>query len=74
MLFTPVFPPGCGVGRRGLVDVVDDKSCCAEADESENGEEAENSVGEDIYTAKRLRVVAKVSEESARLRYNIRLW
>ena len=49
VLFTPVFTPGCGVGRRGLVD---DESCCTEADEGENGKEAENPVCENVYTTK----------------------
>ena len=67
--FTPVFPLGRGVDRKILVD---DESCSAEADEGENGEEAENPVGEDVYTAKRLCVVTKLSEEPIGVRYNIR--
>ena len=67
--FAPVFPLGRGVDRKSLVD---DESCSAEADEGENGEEAENPVGEDVYTAKRLCVVTKLSEEPIGVRYNIR--
>ena len=69
VFFAPVFPPGCGAGGWGLVD---DESCCAETDEGENGEKAENPVGEDVYTTKGLRVVAKVGEEPDGVRWDIR--
>jgi len=68
VLFTPVFTPGCGVGKRSLVD---DESCCAKAEEGENGEEAENPVGENTCTTKQLCVVTKVSDETAGVRCNI---
>lgn len=68
MLFTPVFPPGCGVGSRRLVK---NESCCTETDEGENGEEPENPADEDIYTTKGLRVVTNLGEESVAVYYGI---
>ena len=68
VLFTPMFAPVRGMRRRWLVE---NKSCCAETNEGENGEKAENPVGQDIHTAQRHCVVTKLGEESAGIHYNI---
>jgi hypothetical protein len=68
VLFTPVFPPGCGVESRSLVE---NESCRTETDEGENGEKAENPVDEDIHTAKRLHVVTKLGKESVGVRRKV---
>jgi len=69
VLFTPVFPPSRGVGRRSLVD---NEGRCTETDEGKNCKKTEDPVGEDICTTKRLGVVAKLCEESVGVRCNIR--
>ena len=68
VLFTPMLSPVCSMDGGSLVE---NESCCIEADESENGEKAENSVDEDIYTAKGLCVMTKLSEETAGAHHNI---
>lgn len=50
---------------------VKNESRCTETNEGEDGEEAENPVGEDIYTAKRLCVITKLDKESAGVRCNV---
>ena len=68
VLLTPVLSPVCDMGGRSLVE---DESCCTETDEDENREKAENSVDEDIYTAKRLCVMTELSEETTGVHHNI---
>lgn len=69
VLFTPMLSPVCSMDGGSLVE---NESCCIETDESEDGEKAENSVDEDIYTAKRLCVMTKLSGETAGVHHNIR--
>lgn len=37
VLFTPVFPFARGIGRWGVIRVIENESCGVEADEGENG-------------------------------------
>ena len=69
VLFTPMFSPVCGVDRWSLIE---DECCRTETNESENGEEAKNSVDEDIYTPERHCVITKLGEETVGIRDNMR--
>jgi len=71
VLFTPVFPPGCDVVRRSLVE---NEGCCTETDEGEDGEKSEDPANKYIHTAERLRVVTNLGDESGGIRYNIWFW
>lgn len=71
VLFTPVFPPGCDVERRSLVE---NESRCTETDEGEDGEKSENPANEYMHTTERLHVVTNLGEESVGVRCNIWFW